>query len=134
MTDTQIPIKGFSMPRNAAEVHRPYGYGIEALDMQGRLVEIPGTVPMQPRKKKRASCAAPIRGDGSEVARIGKPWKDDIVPNVRPKLVELSVDDKIIDAYRSGLTIVEAAKACGVTEWHVRRILAKSGVPGRPVN
>lgn len=48
-----------------------YGYGVAALDMNGRFRELAGTVPLSPRKPVRASCKKPWRGD-RELDPIGK--------------------------------------------------------------
>lgn len=62
----------FTLPHDAPDVVRPFGWGIAACDHYGKLREIPGTVPLKPRSVEPASFTAVVRGDGTLLDAIGK--------------------------------------------------------------
>jgi hypothetical protein len=113
--------KGFTLPREAEQAVRPpEGHGIDVLDLQGKLTQIPGTVPRGPRVEVQLTCAAVMRGDGRPLDPIGK-IDARLVCKIELEPAPDTLNERILQTYHRLKSFRRTADYLGVTEYDVRR-------------
>jgi hypothetical protein len=123
----------FTLPHDAPDVVRPFGWGIAACDHNGKLREIPGTVPLKPRSVEPASFAAVVRGDGTLLDAIGKVDKSLYVSAPVITQEEIEQPDWFYSSHGTwphDVTVKCIGRFVGLSEWATRRLVAI----GLPVN
>ena len=117
----------FTMHHDTPQVATRAGYGIAALDMQGRFVEIPGTIPLGRTETPSWPSYGPLRGDGRELSAIGQVYKDEVHEASQTEH-NLPEPVQIIEAYRICRSVDTTARRFRISRHYVTRLLVEHGI------